>query len=152
MALDIDFVKIATEFLQMVSKELDPHTSIKGEIEVESPFKVSLFTPSHIQFAKYGRGPGKKPPLDPILEWVKGKGIIFNGTDEKGTAFAIQASIGKNGTLGWVPNAPNAMEEAIDKHFEKYAAATGFSVGLTVSEQVNDFWETIFPQKIEFKI
>lgn len=152
MALSEDFMLLAKEFLQMVSKELDPHTSTKGEIKVEGLFKVSLFTPSHIQFAKYGRGPGKKPPLDPILEWVKGKGIIFDNTDAKGTAFAIQASIGKNGTLGWVPNAPNVMEEAIDKHFDEYFTKLGVATGLTISQQVEETWKDIFPEKIEFKI
>jgi hypothetical protein len=59
MSVSSDFnelVEIAKEFLQAVSKEMDPYSKEKGEVKVEGT-KVILLTPSHIQYAKYGRGP-----------------------------------------------------------------------------------------------
>lgn len=108
---------IAKDFFSLVNGDLDKYTDEKGVIKVEKS-RVVLFTASHIQFAKYGRGPGKKPPFDSILEFVKKENIRFEGTDERGTAFAIQASIGKNGTKNYVKNAPNALEEALSKNLE----------------------------------
>ncbi len=108
----IDIIKV---FLALVKKDLDPYTTRKNVVIQNDETSVSLFTPSHIQFARYGRGPGKRPPLDPILEWVSKKGIIFEGTDKRGTAFAIQSKIGRVGTSNWVPNAPNAQAAARQK-------------------------------------
>lgn len=116
----MSFVSIAKEFFLAVKGELDPHTTQKSEVKVNNYLSVSLFTPAHIQFAKYGRGPGKPPPLNAILKWVQKKGIIKGGQNAKGAAFAIAKSIGKNGTINWVRNAPNAMEEALNKHMKKY--------------------------------
>ena len=120
-----DFIKIATAFLKSVAKELDPYTSKKSRIEQTGQEELTLFTADHIQFAKYGRGPGKQPPLDPILEWVRDKRIQFrkpNGrfTTYEGTAWAIVKGIAKNGTKNHVPNAPNALDEAIAIHMDNY--------------------------------
>ena len=117
----MSFVSIAKDFLLLVKKELDPHTTQKSEIKVENFLSVSLFTPSHIQFAKYGRGPGKPPPINAILEWVKKKGVIIGNNNAMGTAYVIARSIGKKGTKNYVANAPNAMEEALEKHLQFYA-------------------------------
>ena len=144
-----DLVKIATEFFTVVSSDLDEHTTRKNEIVVESD-RIVLLTPSHIQFAKYGRGPGKRPPLDPILAWVKTKGIIFDNTDQLGTAFAIQAKISREGTSNWVPNAPNALEEALNKNFEKYNKEIGEVMAVKVSEEVDKIYKEILPDE-EFK-
>lgn len=102
-----------------VKGELDPHTTQKGQVKVRNFFTVELLTPAHIQFAKYGRGPGKPPPINAIEEWVKRKGIV-SASDAKGTAIAIAKSIGKNGTKNYVRNAPNALEEALNRHMEEF--------------------------------
>lgn len=115
----MSFVSIAKEFFMLVKGELDPHTTEKSKIKVNDYKSVSLFTPSHVHFAKYGRGPGKQPPVDEIIKWLSKKGTIKGG-DVRGTAFAIAKSIGKNGTANYVPNAPNALEEALNKHMKKY--------------------------------
>jgi hypothetical protein len=137
-----DLMAIAGEFLEAVSAELDPYTENKGFVEVGET-KAILLTPSHIQFAKYGRGPGKKPPLDNILEWVKKEGITFEKLSDRGTAFAIQASIGKNGTQNWVPNAPNALEEAIRNHMEEYSDKMGKAIAIKINDQVNGIYKQI---------
>jgi len=144
------FLEIARSFLEAVSSELDPHTSKKGKIYTKAD-RAILETPSHIQFAKYGRGPGKKPPLDPILEWVKSEGIIFDNSTEKGTAFAIQASIGKNGTKSYTKNAPNALEEALDKYLDDFQKEYATRIAVAISNDVNSIYSKILPNR-KFKI
>ena len=116
----MSFVSITRDFLMLVKGELDPHTTEKGSVKVNNYLSLSLFTPSHIQFAKYGRGPGKPPPIDPIMKWLSNKGIITDPKQAKGAAFAIAKSIGKKGTKNYVSNAPNALEEALNKHMNTY--------------------------------
>lgn len=130
-----EFHDIAKEFLLMVSKHLDKHTTKKGFVEIKGD-EITLFTPSHVQFAAYGRGPGKKPPLDPILKWVSQKGIIIEGSDERGTAFAIQKSISKKGTKNWKPNAPNVIEEAINKELKAYSETLAEEFAIEVAEEI----------------
>src|SRR5690554_1654545 len=74
----MSLIDVAREFLMAVKHELDPSTTRKGEVIQSGQFEFTLLTPSHIQFAKYGRGPGRMPPVDPLLKWVKGKGIQFD--------------------------------------------------------------------------
>lgn len=143
MSADEDYkelMAIAGEFLEAVTGDLDPYTKVKGVVEVGET-RAILLTPSHIQFARYGRGPGKKPPLDNILKWIREEGIKFEELSERGTAFAIQASIGKNGTSNWVPNAPNALEEAIKNHYQDYMDKLGKAVTIKTNDQVNDIYK-----------
>jgi len=142
---------VAREFLEMVSGELDPYTSDKGIIKTEGMNKVVLLTPYHIQFAKYGRGPGKQPPHQVILDWVKEENIKFDGSDYEGTAWAIAKSIGKKGTLNWKPNAPNAMDEAITKHLDEYNKKAANMLALTVHDQMQETYRKLYPQNITYK-
>lgn len=135
-----DLLAIAKEFLQAVTKELDPYTKEKGVVEVEKA-RVILLTPSHIQFARYGRGPGKKPPFDNILKWVQEEGIKFENSTERGTAFAIQANIGLNGTKNWVPNAPNALEVAIKNHLQEYSESLGKKLLVRINDDVSQIYK-----------
>lgn len=134
----MELIDIAREFLQAVRGELDPYTSRKGSVNQEGANVVTLLTPAHIQFAKYGRGPGKPPPIDPILEWVKKKGIIFSDTTAEGTAWAIAKSISKKGTSNYVPNAPNALEEAISKHQNDYLSQLSSAFAITIQDEMRD--------------
>lgn len=112
---------IAINFLNMVKSDLDEFTTRKSEIEPIT-YGAQMFSPSHVQFAKYGRGPGKPPPFKAILDWVQAKNIKFDGSTEEGTAYVIQQSIAKKGTLNFVRNAPNVFEESMDKYYDKYLA------------------------------
>lgn len=147
------FVEIAKSFLMAVTSELDPYTEQKGIVVIDDKGQsVTLFTPSHIQFARYGRGPGKKPPLDPLIEWVTKEGIVSDPTEIRGTAFAIQRSIGENGTKNWVPNAPNALDEAISKHLQKYFGDLSQSILVEQSKEVNHILQERFPNTSQFSI
>ncbi len=119
----MSFVKVTKEFLMLVKEDLDQYTTQKSTIKVNNFLSLTLFTPSHIQFARYGRGPGKPPPIDPIMKWLSQKGIVKDAKQAKGTAIAIAKSIGKNGTSNYVPNAPNALEQAIQKHLKSYVTS-----------------------------
>lgn len=116
----MSFVSVTREFLQLVKGDLDEYTTQKSTIKVNNFLSLTLITPAHVQFAKYGRGPGKPPPIDPIAKWLSSKGIISNPQDAKGAAVAIAKSIGKKGTKNYVANAPNAIEEAINQHLALY--------------------------------
>lgn len=138
------FIDIAREFLTAVKDDLDPYTTQKGKIEVGID-SVTLLTPSHIQFAKYGRGPGKAPPVDPLEEWVIRKGIV-ESDKARGVAFGIAKSISLNGTLNWVPNAPNALDESIDKYLNKYDEETAKLFNVIIADEmkkIQPFPETI---------
>lgn len=151
--MEDEFLVIAEAFLKAVSGELDPSTEEKGIIVVDKEGNsVSLFTPSHIQFAKYGRGPGKQPPVDDILKWVSKKGIVSGVKEQLGMAWGIAISISKNGTKNWVPNAPNALQEAIDNNIQKYYDDTNKEVVKIESEKIDKILREEFPKEIEFKI
>jgi len=137
-----ELVAIAKEFLQAVTGELDPYTSEKGQIE-EHGRQVVLLTPSHIQYARYGRGPGKKPPFQNILDFVKKENIKFENQTENGTAWAIQNSISIHGTKNWVPNAPSALEEAIYKHMEEYLVDVSKELLIIINDEVNSIYKQI---------
>ena len=118
------FEDIARDFLESVTSELDTYTSIKGKIYGDGNSMI-LETPDHIQYAFAGRGPGKKPPLEAMLELVRSKNIIFDGADERGTAFALQAIIAKKGTKNHKPNAPDILESTVNKYQESYKNELG---------------------------
>lgn len=146
-----ELMAIAREFLVNVTTEMDSYTTRKGIIS-EQDNSMILLTPSHVQFAKYGRAPGKKPPLDPILDWVKSKGIKFGSSSDEGTAFAIQRMIGEKGTKNFTPNAPNFLEEVLSKNYDEYIRKTSSAIKVQTTKIVKDSLGELFPKKIEFKI
>ncbi|MEK0370239.1 MAG: hypothetical protein QQN55_03670 [Nitrosopumilus sp.] len=145
-------LEIAKEFLELVTSDLDKHTSKKGVVKIEGN-TVVLLTPAHIQWAKFGRGPGKQPPIDEMLDFVKQGRIKFKGQTEEGTAFVIAKSIGKKGTKGFTKNAPNAIEEQITKSFESYNKKLSQMLTVGISDEVNKTFTEIIPEGIKkFKI
>lgn len=138
------FEDIARSFLEAVTSELDVYTSIKGKIFSSGNNSMTLETPGHIHFAKNGRPSGKNPPLKAMLQLVRSKNILFDGMDERGTAFALQAIIAKKGTKNYKPNAPDTMEEAIAKYQNIYMQELGESVLVEIDDQLKremqDVW------------
>ncbi len=147
------FIEIAEAFLNAVKQETDEWVGNKGiVVPDEENQKVTLFTASHLQFARYGRGPGKRPPLDPILEWVKANGIVTDDKEARGAAFAIQNSIGLKGTKNFVPNAPDFLEEVINKNLEKYYKDISGVILVEQTKEINNIFNTQFPEVIKIKI
>jgi len=142
-----ELMNIAMEFLRAVSGEMDPYTKTKGVVEQEGN-KAYLLTPSHIQYARYGRGPGKNPPFKDIFDWVKAEGIKFGNLNEEGTASAIQFSIGHKGTKNWVPNAPSFLDESIQKHMQEYQIELGQKLLVIINDEVNSIYKQIDLSKI----
>lgn len=149
------FEDIARDFLEAVTSELDVYTSIKGKIYGDSD-SMTLETPDHIQWAFAGRGKGKRPPLEAMLELVRSKNIIFDGKDEKGTAFALQAIIAKKGTKNHKPNAPDIMETTVAKYQKKYEKELGDSILIDIDNRLKDemekFWKDQDDLLKDFKI
>lgn len=138
----LGFEELAREFLELVTSELDPYVSRKGEI-VSSENKVALLSPSHIQFAKYGRGPGKQPPIEPLVKWAEGKGAI----NPIKMAWGVAINVSKNGTLNYVPNAPNAIEESIVKYQGAFLDKLGEVISMELSEEMMEL--EVLPVSIE---
>ena len=151
----MEFLDIAEDFLKAVTSEFDPYTSTKGVIvKNDGEQSVSLFTPSHIQFAKFGRSPGKQPPVDEILKWVTTSGVIQYGSQKEalGTAWAIAKSISKKGTSNYVPNAPDVFEEAIDLHIGKFVDEVSKRVVKITFDDVDDILEKNTSPYTKFKV
>ena len=149
--MDNGFIEIARQFLFMVSEEVDPYVSEKSFIKIQGS-DVTLFTPEHFQFAKYGRGPGKQPPIKNILGFVKKNNIKFENSTQEGTAWAIAKSIAKNGPKGYVRNAPNALQEAIDKHINDYEEELYNHLNTYAKRETNNIYAKTFPVESKFKI
>jgi len=57
-----------------------------------------LYGSSYMQFQASGRRPGKFPPLEAIIEWMRHKGIRPTDITEKSLAFLIARKIARAGT------------------------------------------------------
>lgn len=148
MALNDDFIDIIRDFLKLVKGDLQPYVTEEVSILVDGSGKASVFAPSHLQFAYAGRGPGKQPPLDPILQWVSEKGVIFEGSTKEGTAWAIAKSIAKNGTKNWKPGAPDIVKKAIEEHNRDFLKKLADRGGKIFLEELQMAYEEIGSQKI----
>ena len=140
------FEDIARDFLKSVTSELDTYTSMKGKIYGDAN-SMTLETPDHIQFAFAGRGPGKRPPLESMLDAVRSKKILFDGMDEKGTAFALQAIIAKKGTKNHKPNAPDILETTVAKYQSIYENEVGEVVLVDIDNRLKSEMEAIWEEQ-----
>lgn len=53
---------------------------------------------SYFYWQIHGRGPGKQPPIQNIIDWIRSKAIALVDITEKGLAFLIARKIGREGT------------------------------------------------------
>jgi hypothetical protein len=140
------FKDIARDFLESVTSDLDTYTSVKGKIYGDLN-SMTLETPDHIQFAFAGRPSGKRPPLEAMLQLVRSKNILFDGMDERGTAFALQAIIAKKGTKNHKPNAPDILETTVAKYQQIYMDELGESVLVEIDNRLKDEMREIWEEQ-----
>lgn len=146
---DEELLILTQLFLEEVRDDLGKYTTEQGEVKIYPALhQVEMTLPSHIQWAKYGRGPGKKPPFDEIFEWVKRENIQFENATQEGTAFAIQKSIGEHGTLNWVPNAPDALQEALSVRWEEYQHDLQKEIMIKVESEVSQIYSQVDYSKV----
>tara|TARA_B100000809_G_C15001878_1_gene481835 strand:- start:333 stop:794 length:462 start_codon:yes stop_codon:yes gene_type:complete len=141
------FEEIARTFLKAVKSDLNVFTSVKQEINKNSETSYSLETPDHIQWAFAGRKAGKAPPLEAMLELVRSKNILFDGMDQRGTAFAIQQSIKHKGTKNYIPNAPDIMEKTVAKYQRQYETELGKFVSVDIDNQIKIEMEKMWKEE-----
>lgn len=143
---------IAEAFLKLCKEDLDAYTRDKGIIEkFNSPHPgAKMLTPAYVQFAKYGRGPGKNPPVENILDFVKAKSISFSGLTERQTAWVIAIKIGREGTKNFKRNAPNFIGEVIKLYEPELMENIGEFSANIVQESIRRIVPTIFPKRIRF--
>lgn len=60
--------------------------------------KVEVALPGYYEFVDKGRKPGKKPPIGPIINWIKKNKIDTKDIGITSLAYAISNSIGIEGT------------------------------------------------------
>ncbi len=78
------------------------HGSFRGVVEGQS---ISIFASEYWYVVNYGRKPGKKmPPIRPIMDWMKIRGIETNKKNKKKgnrtLAWVIAKKIGDEGIQG----------------------------------------------------
>jgi len=73
--------------------------SLRSETQVDrGRVRVSIFGKDTSRFTDQGRGPGKRPPIEPIRVWVLAKGLTNDPQEAGGIAFAVARKIGREGT------------------------------------------------------
>ncbi len=58
---------------------------------------IDVLLPSYYEWVDKGRKPGKRPPIEPIIAWIKREKIQTEGVSITSLAYAISNSIGIEG-------------------------------------------------------
>ena len=84
-------------------------------VEVASGFATegTMYALSTWKFLGNGRGPGKKPPIAPLVEWAKAKGLAKTDSEARSFAYRIASSMSKRGSLDHQLGGKNQFAEAI---------------------------------------
>lgn len=117
--------------------------SIKAlDIEFSSnKMQGSISLADYWKYVEHGRKPGKWPPRDKILEWVKVKPVLPrpNGNAKPPTqeqlAFLIQRKIGREGI-----KPGNQFEATLDDVWRRWEAKISEAISLDIDQQVELLW------------
>lgn len=73
----------------------------------------TLYAASHWKFLGNGRRPGKRPPIAPLVEWAKAKGIATTDAQARSIAYRVATEISKRGSLDHQLGGKNQFTEAV---------------------------------------
>ena len=76
--------------------------------------EASLSGLSHWRFVGNGRGPGKRPPLDPLIRWAKAKGIADTDSEARSLAYVVARSISLYGTVDHQAGGVNVFLQLVE--------------------------------------
>jgi hypothetical protein len=101
--------------------------------EIENGYQVGFYS-RYAAAVEYGRRAGKRPPMQPIDDWLKKKGLIAGRSDKaarqrRSAAFLIARKIGRVGTKPQPYFFP-----AVAKFQPKMASAVADSVKKVINE------------------
>jgi hypothetical protein len=88
-----------------------------------------------ISFIEFGRGPGRMPPRELIIEWLEDRKIIQKGqrdTKVSALSFAIAKMIGEDGIE------PRFILEKAQKHYKPYIARMFEATVRRLAAQINE--------------
>lgn len=75
--------------------------------------RATLYALDYWKYVGNGRGPGKPPPSDRLIQWALDKGIATTDKQAKSIGIATAKKIGKEGTLDWKQGGKNVFGIAI---------------------------------------
>lgn len=109
--------QIVTTIHDILTSKLNavkPGTNWVNQVNVfVSDNVIKIDAPGYTKYLLNGRGPGKRPPMDPIVSWLKRKGLA-----EK-LYWAVSTKIMKEGTKGtgreWYNEAMKEITELVAK-------------------------------------
>lgn len=82
-------------------------------VEQPGATRADLFGAAHWKYVGNGRGPGKPPPIDPLVRWAKAKGLASDDKAARSFAHAVARTIAKEGTLDNRLGGKNVFAEVI---------------------------------------
>lgn len=66
-------------------------------IEVLNDVYLNIYSLDYLDYLDKGRKPGKQPPSEALIPWVRVRGIKIKNWSDEQSAFVIARSIGKKG-------------------------------------------------------
>lgn len=87
--------------------------SIDGTIKDGVTISGVITALDYWQYVGNGRGPGKMPPVSPLIKWALAKGLATNENEATSIGWAIAKGIAREGSLDFQLKGKNVFEQAI---------------------------------------